>query len=168
MQCHIQDVVAIGILQFYGQVEVLVAEVVGESTPEVRAAVADDHAVGVINGFVPIDIQVFDISWQYGQAVSVTYNSAASALSASLQVPKRTNPQNEPTGSPIRMILVGLVKLGPPTPKISAGVARDNTLFLFKERLKEVFQEKFSLSKLTEFSVNSKPLFCMEPTFRRI
>src|SRR5690606_26031194 len=82
---------------------------------------------------------------------------AASSRSASLQVPKRVNPQKAPAGSPIRMIPVWLVMLGPPTLKISAGVARDRILFLLKEILKFVFQVKLLFSILTVLIANSTP-----------
>src|SRR6476620_144528 len=65
----------------------------------------------------------------------------------------------------MRMIFVWFVKLGPPVPKISAGVARDSTLLRFIEILKVDVQVKSFRLILTVFSANSKPLFSMLPMF---
>ncbi|MNV46524.1 hypothetical protein D3C71_1383580 [compost metagenome] len=80
-------------------------------------------------------------------------------------MPNRVSPQNEPTASPTRMIPVSLVNPGFPTPKISAGVARESTLFLFIEILNAVFQVKSSVLILTVLMANSKPLFSILPIF---
>ena len=65
-------------------------------------------------------------------------------------------------------MLVGFVKLGPPTLKISDGVAKDKTLLRLNEILKFVFHWKPFVFTFTELIENSNPLFSIEPTFLRI
>src|SRR5690554_2735159 len=91
-------------------------------------------------------------------------NLAASSASAVPQVPSLLYPQKEPIDSPTRRILVCPKNQGPG--KMSSLFTPSfRTLLRLAAQLILLLQLKSTLSMLTEFTINSKPLFSTEPIF---